>query len=376
MTGPTETCANELLGAEGRYTDHFTWAREYSVDESTGESLLRIRTSRGRILVFELLPPAVDSIFTVRWSLATFVEPHETDYSTIYSRTADVVQGTEVTIEFSENGVSGSAGCNSYSAPVQVDDSTIDVGPAKVTRARCDDPEHLMGQERRYLDILQSVSEYRIYGDRLALLTDKDKLLLFTPLVHGLSESVESGPVASPASSSSPIPASDPVSQTSTPAVSDALLQDARSYAADVGVDLDEAVRRLQAQRTIGELGAELEANEQPTFGGLWIQHEPEFKVVVAFTRDGEETVRPYVQGTSLADIVEVREVDATLAELREAQREAGAILEQLGIRAASGIDITRNVVQLYLSEAEKEELDEALKRSGLVLPDKVEVVM
>ena len=174
----------------------------------------------------------------------------------------------------------------------------------------------------------------------------------------------------------SPTPTPAPVSPTSTPAVSEALLQDARQYAADVGVDLDEAVRRLQAQRTIGELGAELEANEQPTFGGLWIQHEPEFKVVVAFTRDGEETVRPYIQGTSLADMVEVRQVEATLAELREAQREAGAILEQLGIRAASGIAITSNVVQLYLTEEEKKELDAALKKSGLELPDKVEVVI
>ncbi len=199
--------------------------------------------------------------------------------------------------------------------------------------------------------------------------------LLFVSLPNDLPQSGESGPVSSPASPSSPIPASDPISPTSTPAVSEALLQDARHYAAGMGVDLDEAVRRLQAQRTIGELGAELEANEQSTFGGLWIQHKPEFKVVVAFTLDGEETVRPYIQGTSLADMVEVREVEATLAELREAQSAAGEILNQLGIRASSGIDITNNVVQLYLSEAEKEELDAELKKSGLKLPDKVEVV-
>ena len=114
-----------------------------------------------------------------------------------------------------------------------------------------------------------------------------------------------------------------PVSATTAPAVSEALLQDACHYAADVGVDLDEAVRRLQAQHTIGELGAELEANEQPTFGGLWIQHTPEYKVIAAFTRDGEETVRRYVTGTSLVDMVEVREVEVTLVELRRAQREA-----------------------------------------------------
>ena len=96
----------------------------------------------------------------------------------------------------------------------------------------------------------------------------------------------------------------------------------------------------------------------------------------MAFSRDGEETVRPYVTGTSLADMIEVREVEATLVELQEAQREAMAIIGELGIRAASGIDITNNVVELYLSEVEKAELDAALKKSGLELPDRVEIVI
>ena len=180
MTGSTESCANELFGVEGRYTDHFTWADEYSVDESTGERILRIRTRRGKTLLFESLSPVVDSIFAGRWSLTTFTEAIEMDSGQMrFSRTTDVVPGTEVTIEFSENGVSGSAGCNSYNAPVEVEDATIAVGAASVTRAWCDDPERLMDQERRYLDILQRVTEFCIYGDRLALHTDDDEALLF-----------------------------------------------------------------------------------------------------------------------------------------------------------------------------------------------------
>ena len=378
MTGPTESCARELIIAEGDYTDHLTWTADYSMDDSSGKSLLRVRTRRGETLIFEPLLQDIDSVFDGRWSLTTLVEAKDMGEGHIrYSRYTDVIPGTEVTIEFSENGVSGSAGCNSYNAPVEeAERGAITIGAASVTRAWCDAPERLMEQERRYLDILSRVSRYRIYGDRLSLLTDDDDALLFVSHVHSLLESGESESTATPTLAPAPTSTSAPVSATPTPAVSEALLQDARHYAADVGVDLDEAVRRLQAQRTIGELGAELEANEQPTFGGLWIQHKPEFKVVVAFTRDGEETVRPYIQGTSLADMVEVREVEATLVELREAQREAGAILRQLGIRAASGIDITRNVVQLYLSEKDKEELDEALKKSGLELSDKVEIVI
>ena len=180
MTGSTESCANELMRVEGRYTDHFTWADEYSVDESTGKSILRIRTRRGKILLFESLPPVVNSISAGRWSLTTFVEAIEMDSGqTRFSRTTDMVPRTEVTIEFSETGVSGSAGCNSYNAPVEVEDATIDVGAASVTRAWCDDPERLMEQERRYLDALSRASRFQIYGDCLALLTDDDGALLF-----------------------------------------------------------------------------------------------------------------------------------------------------------------------------------------------------
>ena len=109
--------------------------------------------------------------------------------------------------------------------------------------------------------------------------------------------------------------------------VSPALAQDAQMYAVDFGVELPEAIRRLTLQRPIGKLGATLESNEADTLGGFWIQHEPEYRVVVAFTRDGEETIAKYVQDGPLKDIIEVRAVDATLEQLKRSQREAGAIV-------------------------------------------------
>ncbi len=180
MTGSTESCTNDLLWDEGEYTTHLSWTDDYSVDESTGERLLRIRTRQGNTLVFEPLPSAVDSIFVGRWSLTTFVETKDQSRGGMrYSRKTDVVPGTEVTIEFSETGVSGSAGCNSYNAPVEVENGMITVGAASVTRAWCDDPDRLMDQERRYLEVLSRVTEYRIYGDRLSLHKDDDMALLF-----------------------------------------------------------------------------------------------------------------------------------------------------------------------------------------------------
>ena len=87
----------------------------------------------------------------------------------------------------------------------------------------------------------------------------------------------------------------------------EALMQDAKMYASRFGVDLDEAIRRLKLQSEIGDLNAELAAKERDTFAGLWIQHQPEYRVIVRFTRNGGVTIRPYIENGPLADIIEIR---------------------------------------------------------------------
>ena len=155
--------------------------------------------------------------------------------------------------------------------------------------------------------------------------------------------------------------------------VSPALVVDAQMYAADYGVELSEAIRRLTLQDPIGKLGATLESNEADTLGGFWIQHEPEYRVVVAFTRDGEETIAKYVQDGPLVGIIEVRTVDATLQELKRAQREAGSIVRGLGFQAASGIKVFENRAEIYVRDRSR--LEEALQESGQTLPAHVHIV-
>ena len=152
--------------------------------------------------------------------------------------------------------------------------------------------------------------------------------------------------------------------------VSPALAQDAQMYAEDFGVELTEAIRRLTLQEPIGRLGGTLESNEADTLGGFWIQHEPEYRVVAAFTRDGEETIAKYVQDGPLVDIIEVRTVDATLEELRQSQREAGLIVRGLGFQAASGINVFENRAEIYVHD--HLQVEEALVESGKTLPEHV----
>ncbi|MYC08104.1 MAG: hypothetical protein F4X57_13185 [Chloroflexi bacterium] len=161
----------------------------------------------------------------------------------------------------------------------------------------------------------------------------------------------------------------------SLPDVSPALVEDARSYAEDYGVSLNEAIRRLSGQNEIGNLGSELESGESATFGGLWIQNEPDYRVVVAFTKDGEKTIRPYLERTSVAATVKVCQVDKSLVELKKAREEAEEMVKGLGFNFGSGLDIPNNMVQLYLTEAKIEELEIELKKAGLTLPDNVELV-
>lgn len=165
-------------------------------------------------------------------------------------------------------------------------------------------------------------------------------------------------------------PAARPTVDLDDPAVQDAL-----QYAEDMGVSPEEAVSRMEVQQALGESGLEpaLMANEADTFAGLWLEHEPEYRVVVAFTRDGEQTIQPYVEGESFADFVEVRDdYRYTLGELREAQQQAMQTLLGLGIATSSGIDVKENEVTLTVGNPAL--LQEELEAAELALPEPVVV--
>lgn len=153
----------------------------------------------------------------------------------------------------------------------------------------------------------------------------------------------------------------------------DALVQDARYFARDANITVEEAYRRLRLQGPIGELNARLTENEAATFAGLWIQHEPEYGVVVRFTEDGEETLRPYVEGTELAALVEVRGADYTLDELSAIQTEAHDLANALGFQVSSGQNVRENRVELFVPD--RAAFEAALAEGGETLPQGVAIV-
>lgn len=170
------------------------------------------------------------------------------------------------------------------------------------------------------------------------------------------------------------VSAKAPTAQTGPNAL-DAVVQDAKTYANDYGVSLEEAVRQLRLQDEIGKLGAALEENEPSIFSGMYTEHEPRYRVVVRSTRGGEETTRRYAKGTPLENIVVVQTAEATLAQLEEAQSESMRIAELLGIAVESDINVTQNRVELYVLDKDRERFDDALREQIVSLPENLEII-
>jgi heat shock protein HslJ len=80
-----------------------------------------------------------------------------------------VLPGSTITLRFDENGlVSGSGGCNTYSAGYQVQDGRLSFSEVTRTEMACAE-EGLTRQEQRYFQALQTASSFELSGERLVI---------------------------------------------------------------------------------------------------------------------------------------------------------------------------------------------------------------
>jgi len=81
----------------------------------------------------------------------------------------DVLPGTTITIEFSGDQISGSAGCNHYGGSYQARESRLNVSDLFWTEMGCLEPEGILEQEQAYLDALSAAARYQIDGEGLEI---------------------------------------------------------------------------------------------------------------------------------------------------------------------------------------------------------------
>jgi len=105
------------------------------------------------------------------WNLATLV---------LDDTETAVIAGTNPTIEFGDEQVAGTGGCNSYQGGYQTDGPTLSVGPVAVTERFCQDPAGVSDQEAVFLAHLTSADEFQIDDDRLILSAGGARLMVLT----------------------------------------------------------------------------------------------------------------------------------------------------------------------------------------------------
>jgi heat shock protein HslJ len=88
------------------------------------------------------------------------------------------IQDTETTARFGGGTLSGQAGCNRYTAAYSTEGASLQIGTPAGTRMICPEPEGLMTQESKYLELLPATASYLIRNGRLLELYDGQGLRL------------------------------------------------------------------------------------------------------------------------------------------------------------------------------------------------------
>jgi len=155
--------------------------------------------------------------------------------------------------------------------------------------------------------------------------------------------------------------------------VEGALHQDAAAFADDQGLPLEEAMQRMEFQETIGDIQPILMTDLPDTYGGLWVEQQPEYRIMIALTEGDLQTIQPYLVDYEWADFVEVLPVNYSLDQLREDQAIASQAADSVKVLAITAVDIVNNRIELLVGNPDLFLAD--LAQAGIELPESVMVL-
>ena len=100
------------------------------------------------------------------------------DYEATAIRTVDafasLIPGTTITAKFAGGTITGSGGCNTYTASYTTDRGSIHVDPPAATRKLCADPPGVSEQEADYFAALAAADHYQVDGPHALALMAAD----------------------------------------------------------------------------------------------------------------------------------------------------------------------------------------------------------
>jgi heat shock protein HslJ len=161
-----------VMDQEMQYLATLEKSASFEIESSQidGHQLLIADAEGETILVYELVQPL--ALEGTPWLLLS--------YNNGKGGLTSALAGSEITAEFVDGTVSGSASCNNYHAGYEVEGNYLSIGPAATTRMFCGEPEGIMDQESQYLTVLESVATYEIKADTLEMFDlDGGRLLTY-----------------------------------------------------------------------------------------------------------------------------------------------------------------------------------------------------
>lgn len=125
-----------------------------------------------------------------------------------------------------------------------------------------------------------------------------------------------------------------------------------QNYTREYNVSPEEAIRRFTLLEAVPTLNYELSNYEGVIFGGLWVQHTPEFKLFINVVGNNQQVIQSYITDGALNDVVQVQAANLTLNELESlasivAQEFAGA-----GVKFDYDINVPENRVEVYMTDS------------------------
>jgi hypothetical protein len=139
--------------------------------------------------------------------------------------------------------------------------------------------------------------------------------------------------------------------------VTDALRMDAGELAKDTGMSLDEAIAVLQRQPLVGKLGRALKERGPASFGGLFLDYVPEYRITLLALPGGGDEVTRAVDALGFAELspfTVARETPYTEAVLKEAQR----MVAELGGNKVTTLGLDIRTGEILATVASSEDAD------------------
>jgi heat shock protein HslJ len=112
-------------------------------------------------------------------SQLTWEDLGKTEWKLISLNNQEPISGSMATLNFYEDSLNGTTGCNVYHAGYTLKGDKISISDMLVTEQYCENPPGIMDQEKIYTEIMVNAVRVLVENDQLMLLTEDSRFLLF-----------------------------------------------------------------------------------------------------------------------------------------------------------------------------------------------------